>query len=140
MRRSAAGLLLLSALAAALAACAPDKGPKVESNVYPADYKLEIIDTLKQAVFEKNDTIKITNAFVSEPALQQIGTEQHYVSCVRYTSHGAEYNLIGTATRKAYFYGGHINQLVQVTEDECAKAAYKPFLELDQVCLGKGCQ
>lgn len=139
MTGSAARLVLLGLLAAVLAACAADEVPKVESNTYPSNYKAEIIDTLKQDVFYKNDTIKVTNALLSDPALLAVGKEQHYVSCVRYTSHGAEYNLTATATRKAYFYGGHINQLVPVTEDECAKAAYKPFPELDQVCIGKGC-
>ncbi len=69
-----------------------------------------------------------------------VGKEQHYVSCVRYTAHGAVAGLVADATRIAYYYGGHLNQIVPASGDECARAAYKPFAELNAVCLGKGCQ
>jgi hypothetical protein len=60
--------------------------------------------------------------------------------CVRYTAHGTAFNLSAEAERIGYFYGGHLNQLVPADNGECAKAAYKPFPELDQVCLGRGCK
>jgi hypothetical protein len=140
MRRAAASRFLLLALAAALGACAADKVPKADTNIYPKDYKDEIVATLKKNVFDKNDTIQITNAMISDPALQTAGKEQHYVSCVRYTAHGTVAGLTADATRIAYFYGGHVNQLVPAGEGDCAKAAYKPFPELNAVCIGKGCQ
>lgn len=135
-----ASLFLVLAIALLLGGCPADKPPKVESNLYPKDYQAEIIATLKKDVFEKNDTVRVSNAFVSDPALRQVGKEQHYTACVRYTAHGTEYNLSANATRIAYFYGGHLNQLVPAGKDECANAAYKPFLKLDHVCLGKGCK
>ena len=139
MIRNAASLFLLSALAAAIAACAPDKVPKVETNILPTHYKEEIIETLRK-VFESNDTTSVSNALITEPALRPVGKEQHYTVCVRYTAHSTAYHLSGTAERIAYFYGGHLNQLIEATEGQCGNAAYRPFPELDKLCLGKGCK
>jgi hypothetical protein len=139
MVKNAASFFLLSALTAALAACAPDKTPKVESNVMPTRYKDEIIETLKK-VFDSNDTTSVTNALISDPALRPVGSEQHYTVCVRYTAHGTAYNLTANAERIAYFYGGHLNQLVEASKEQCGNAAYQPFPELDKVCLGRGCK
>lgn len=140
MAKSVARLLLLAALAAALAGCFDDKPSQVNANLYPKDYKNEIIGTLRQSVFSKNETSSVADAFISEPALHAVGSGQLYVSCVRYTAHGTAFNVAANATRVAYFYGGHLNQLVPASADECAKAAYKPFPELDKVCVGTGCK
>ena len=60
--------------------------------------------------------------------------------CVRYTAHGTAYNMTANAERIAYFYGGHLNQLVEATKDECGKRAYKPFPELDKALHRHGLQ
>ena len=139
MAKRAASLVLLSAFAAALAACAPDKTPNVESNVPPIHYKDEIIETLRK-IFDQNETASVSNAMISDPALRPVGGEQHYTVCIRYTAHGTIYNLTADAERIAYFYGGHLNQLIEATKEQCGNAAYKPFPELDKVCLGKACK
>jgi hypothetical protein len=139
MIRNAASLVLLSALAAAIAACAPDKVPKVETNILPTHYKEEIVETLRK-LFSTNDTTSVTNAMISDPALRPVGKEQHYTVCVRYTAHGTAYNLTATAERIGYFYGGHLNQLVEAGKEQCGNAVYKPFPELDKLCLGTGCK
>jgi hypothetical protein len=140
MAKRAASFALLSAIAAALAACAPDKVPAVETNVAPTSrYKTEIIDTLR-LIFEKNDTTSISNAVISEPALRLLGGEQHYISCIRYTAHYSNLKMTTTTERVAYFYGGHLNQLIEATKEQCGTAAYKPFAELNEVCIGKGCK
>ena len=140
MAKSAAGLFLLSALAMAFAACSGDKSAQPVANVYPKDYKNEIIGTLRKDVFAKNETASVSGAVIADPVLQTTGNTQLYVTCVRYTAHGTASDLTGNATRIGYFYGGHLNQLVPVSGDECAKAAYKPFPELDKVCAGTGCK
>jgi len=138
MRWRAASLCLLSAFAIALAACSSDS--KLENpNVLPTDYKKEIIDTLKK-LFKDNDTIKVTGAFVSDPVLRLVGKDQRYTACVRYTAHGITPGEIGNAVRIAYFYGGHLNQLIEASQDQCGNAAYKPFPELDKYCAGIGCR
>ena len=41
--------------------------------------------------------------------------------------------------RIAYFYAGHLNQLVVATPEQCAGVAYKPWPELEKYCLAKNC-
>jgi len=138
MGRRAASLCLLSALAMALAACSSDSKPE-NPNLFPTDYKDEIIATLKK-LFKDNDTIKVSGAFVSDPVLRPVGKDQLYTACVRYTAHGTSPGEIGNAVRIAYFYGGHLNQLIEANQDQCGNAAYKPFPELDKYCVGIGCR
>jgi hypothetical protein len=139
MGKRAASLWLLSALAMALAACSNDKIMTVDPNLVPARYKDEILDTLR-TLFDKNETQTVTNAMISDLALRPVGSEQRYTVCVRYTAHGTVFNLSGDAERIAVFYGGHLNQLIEATKEHCGNAAYKPFPELNAVCLGKGCK
>jgi hypothetical protein len=138
MGRRAVSLCLLSAFAMALAACSSDSKPE-NPNLFPTNYKKEIIDTLKK-LFQDNETIKVSGAFVSDPVLQPVGKEQLYTACVRYTAHGVTPGEIGNAVRIAYFYGGHLNQLIEASKDQCGNAAYKAFPELDKYCAGVGCK
>jgi hypothetical protein len=139
MGRKPATLILAVATALLLAGCLDDKPDQVVTNVYPTDYKIEIVNSLKSGVFEKNDTIRVTNALLSDPVLQAVGKQQLYVSCVRYTAHGV-YNDAGNAVRVAYYFNGHLNQLIPADKDQCVNAAYKPFPELNELCIGKGCK
>ena len=139
MGRKPASLILAVAAALLLAGCLDDKPDKVVVNVAPTDYKDEIIASLKKGVFLKNDTIRVSNAFLSDPVLQPVGKQQLYVACVRYTAHGA-HNEIGDAVRVGYFYGGHLNQIIPAQQGECDKAVYKPFAELNAFCTGIGCK
>ena len=139
MGKRAASLWLLSALAVGFAACSQDKLSTVDPNLLPARYKDEILDTLR-TVFDKNETQTVTNAMISDLALRPVGSEQRYTVCLRYTAHGTAYNLSANAERIAFFYGGHLTQLIEATKEQCGNAAYKPFPELNAVCLGKGCK
>lgn len=133
-------LLCLTLCAAALAACSSTSGGNANNpNAFPSDYRKEIIATLRK-VFESNDTASVSGSFVSDPALSTVDNEQRYTACVRYTAHGISPGEIGNAVRIAYFYGGHLNQLVTDKNGQCDKAAYKPFPELDKVCMGSGCK
>ena len=133
-----ARLFLRGALGVALGGCPQSTPPKLESNVFPPEYKREITMTLRTEVFAKNDTIKVTNAMIAGPLLEAIGKEQHYIACITYTAHGPN-NLAANATRIAYFYGGHLNQIIPAGEGQCTKMNYQPFPELDRVCTGAGC-
>ena len=138
MSRCAASLCLLSALAMMLAACSSDSKPE-NPNVFPKDYKKEIIATLKK-LFASNDTTRVSGALISDPALRPVGKDQLYTACVRYTAHGATPSEIGHAMRVAYFYGGHLNQLIEASQEQCGNAAYKPFPELEKYCVGTCCK
>ena len=122
-----------------LAGCLDGKPDQVVTNIYPTDYKIEIVNSLKAGVFEKNDTIRVSNAMVSDPVVQPVGKQQLYVACVRYTAHGV-YDDVGNAVRIAYFFNGHLNQLIPAGKDQCVNPAYKPFPKLNALCIGKGCK
>jgi hypothetical protein len=140
MAKRAASLALLCVIGAGLAACAPDNLSAVNPNVVPTNrYKGEIVETLR-ALFSKNDTTSVSNAVISDPVLRSIGGEQRYVACLRYTAHYADLSMATSTERVAYFYGGHLNQLVETTKEQCGNAIYRPFAELNALCLGKACK
>lgn len=138
MRTKAFGVCLLVTAAAGLAACSSSgtKDTQVDPNLYPTDYKREILQTLTSMI---GDPTHVHDAYISDPVLRQAGTEQRYTVCVRANSRDANKQYTGVKDRIAYFYGGHLNQLVEAKPEQCADAAYKPWPELANLCLAKKC-
>jgi hypothetical protein len=58
---------------------------------------------------------------------------------VRYNPRGLNRTYAGNTERVAYFYGGQLNPLGEPSKGECAKAVYKPFPELEKICLATKC-
>ncbi len=139
MSRNAMRAYLLSGLVAlALAACSSDsKKAEPDPNTLPVNYKREIIDTLTR---ELDDPTNVRDAFISEPVLRPAGKEQRYTVCVRTTSRNLLRDYTGAQDRLGYFYGGHLNQLVEATKEQCGNASYKPFPEMEKLCLGSRCE
>ena len=139
--RRISALFLVPVLALALAACAGDdylgKPKPVDPNIVPTNYKNEIIGTLKTLLI---DPTNVKDAYISEPALTPVNKDQRYTVCIRSNSRGYRREYLGSKDRIAYFYGGHMNQLVDATKDQCANENYKPFPELEKLCLGKSCE
>jgi ABC-type Fe3+-hydroxamate transport system substrate-binding protein len=130
-------LVLLAAAAVTLAACTGSKEVEPEPNVLPANYKQEILDTLMRVV---EDPTNIKDAFVTDPMLMVApgGRDLRYIVCVKYNPRsGRQY--LGSRERLATFFNGHLNQLVETGLEQCAKAAYKPFPELEKLCLARKC-
>jgi len=138
MMRIAANACLLSTLAVSLIGCSgsSSKQPEENPNVFPADYKNEILLTMTNTL---EDPTNIRDAFISEPALRQAGKEERYVVCVRSDSRNANRNYTGSKDRIGYFYAGHLNQLIDASKEQCGNAAYKPFPELEKLCQAKKC-
>jgi len=138
MMKIAASACLLSVLAVGLTGCSGSgsKQPEENPNVFPADYKNEILLTMTNAL---EDPTNIRDAFVSEPVLRQAGKEERYVVCVRSDSRNANKQYTGSMDRIGYFYAGHLNQLIDATKEQCGNAAYKPFPELEKLCQAKKC-
>lgn len=133
----AARLCLLPALALSLVACSSDKKQAEENpNVFPADYKNQILTTMTNTL---DDPTNIRSASVTDPFVRSAGKEERYVVCLRFDSRNLNRNYTGIQDRIAYFYGGHINQLVEATKEQCGNAAYKPFPELEKLCQAKKC-
>jgi hypothetical protein len=138
MMKIVASVCLLSALSAGLIGCSSGSSKQSEEspNVLPADYKNEILLTMTNTL---EDPTNIRGAFISEPVLRSAGKDERYVVCVRSDSRNANKNYTGSKDRIGYFYAGHLNQLVDATKEQCGNAAYKPFPELEKLCLAKKC-
>ena len=135
MVRIAALICLLSGLV--LAACSTKPEPPVNPNIFPTDYKREILETMRTSLTVNTN---VRDAFISAPVLAQVGTSQRYTACVRSNSRDINGLYTGDKDRIAYFYGGHLNQLVLATEGQCTSAAYVPFPELEHLCEAKECK
>jgi hypothetical protein len=113
------------------------KTPDVDPNLFPDNFKKDIIDTLSVTL---PDPTNLRGAQVSDPVLKPVGREPRYASCVRYQARDADKRYTELQTRIAYFFGGRLNQLVDANAEQCAGAAYKPFPELEKLCLGASCR
>ena len=126
-------------VALALAACSGDskKDTDPEPNMLPTNYKQEILDTIQQAL---DDPTNVRDAFITDPVLRTAGAAQRYTICVRYNARDLQRHYVGSKDRIGYFFGGHLNQLVDATPEQCGNAAYKPFPELEKLCFAKKCE
>jgi hypothetical protein len=132
-------LFSLAIAAIALGACSSSSGagPVANPNVFPAQYRNEIITTLISSL---DDPTGIRDASISDPVLRPAGRDQRYVVCMRFDSRDVQRRYTGMTERIAYFYAGHLNQLVKTTApDQCAGVVYKPWPELEKYCLAKSC-
>ncbi|MGH6664192.1 MAG: hypothetical protein ACREB2_04715 [Pseudolabrys sp.] len=137
MANSAARSCLAVALGLALAACGAGKAPElVNPNIFPTAYRQDILDTLKNTL---DDPTNVREALISDPVLTALGSDQRYTACVRYNARDVNRVYVGVKERVAYFFGGRLNQLVEADKGQCAKAAYKPFPELETLCYAKKC-
>ena len=140
MLRNAAGASLLSVLMLAVAACSSDssKAPAVDPNLYPTKYKQQIIATLRSVL---SDPTHVRNGLISDPVLTTVNKDQRYTACVRFTERDFRTQQYGEPeTRIAYFYAGELNQLVKARDDQCVNAAYRPFPEVEKLCLVEKCE
>ena len=93
MVRCAAKLCLLSALAVSLLACSSDKKQAEENpNVFPSDYKNEILTTLTSSL---DDPTNIRSAYITDPFIRPAGKEERYVVCVRSDSRNVARHYTG---------------------------------------------
>jgi len=130
-------LCLLTVVAFVLAACSSNKKEAEENpNVFPADYKAEILTTMTASL---DDPTNVRSAYISDPVLRAAGKDERYVVCVRSDSRNAYREYAGVKDRIAFFYGGHLNQLIEATKEQCGGAVYKPFPELEHLCQAKKC-
>jgi hypothetical protein len=132
-----ANLSLLSIITAVLVACSSSKPPVQESpNIFPADYKAEILNTMSTSL---DNPTNVRGAFISDPIMRRAGTEERYAVCVRADTLNAFNQYAGSKDRIAFFYAGHINQLIDATKEQCGNTPYKPFPELEHLCQAKKC-
>ena len=122
------------ALSFALSACSSDTKKEPEPNIFPVNYKQEILDAIPSVLAEVGS---IRDAYISDPALVQGGRDQRYAVCVRFVARNESRQDAGSKDRIGYFYAGRLNQLIEAEKGQCATASYKPFPEV--VCYPKTC-
>ena len=129
---------MLSGVFLVIAACSSSKkaDPEENPNIFPSNYKNEILNTLTTSL---DDPTNVRDAYISEPVLRRAGNDERYVVCIRSDSRDVSKIYTGSKDRIAYFYAGHLNQLVDATKEQCGSAAYKPFPELEKLCQARKC-
>jgi len=118
--------------AAAVAGCSSVGGPKgqpaaatiptADSNVYPADYRVQIARFVSGML---SDRAQFHGALISQPVQKQIGDSPHYIVCVELKDKGQIENKV------AIYLSGEITQFLDSTPEQCGDAAYQPFRELE---------
>jgi len=137
MRRLVPATVALLAIALGGCSSMSGTGPEPDPNIFPARYQNEIITSLTATL---DDPTLIRQAVISDPVLRSAGKEPRYAVCMRFDSRDQQKRYTGLKERIAYFYAGHLNQLVETTSPEqCAGVVYKPWPELEKYCLAKNC-
>ena len=121
---------LLLSLIFALGACGHNVVPDDEINIYPTNYKSDILAAMHAYL---NNPTGIRDAAISEPVVKLSGTVNRYVACVRFTpkKNASEYG--GTREIAAVFMGGRLDRFVDLPKTECAGVTYAAFPELQQL-------
>ena len=137
MPTRATRLCVLSIFALVAAGCSSSsKAPDENPNVFPSDYKNEILNTMTSLL---DDPTNVRDAYISDPVISTVGKEGRYTVCVRSDSRNANKQYTGSKDRIGFFYGGHLNQLVDATKEQCGNVPYKPFPELEKLCQARKC-
>jgi hypothetical protein len=116
--------ILAAASTAACASMNPWREPdKVDPNLFPADYKADVIRLVRKSVDNPKD---VRDAFVSDPALKPFASDSRYVVCVRFN----DGHQVAPQEKMAVYFGGNPTQFIDATPDKCPASSYKPFPEV----------
>ena len=124
-------------LALALAACGKTiddlsleqrKADWAAANVYPADYRGELIAYLRTYL---NDPTGIREAAISEPALKPVGQGDRYVVCVRFNPKRGGGGYAGVKDHLVIYAGGKLDRYLETAGESCKDVAYAAFPELE---------
>jgi hypothetical protein len=130
------GRAILFGLAVVLSACTGRDPPKIDENLFPAAYKADILKVMPDIL---GDPTNIRDAFISDPALTPFGNVSRYTVCVRFNPRTTGRRYAGSQDRIGIFLEGQLQQFVPATQEQCGKAAYKPFPELEKLCHAQRC-
>ena len=135
-RREGRGLrlALLALPLAALSACSQQQPAVIttEPNTLPVNYKAEIIAYLRTYL---NNPTGVRGAFIAEPELRNIPgvPTQRYMVCLRFNAKNSTGKYEGSRDRLVAFLAGRLDTLVPAPKDQCEKANWQPFPELEKL-------
>lgn len=125
------GTMFVAALLGACSHHQPDSGGDSDINVYPTNYKSDILGAMH--AYLDNPT-GIRDAAISEPAIKTIGNRTRYAACVKFNGkRNGSNDYAGTKELAAVFLLGKFDQFVENTKDICAGVTYAPFPELQKL-------
>lgn len=101
-----------------------------EANTPPVNYKSDILAFLRSYL---NDPTHIRGAFVSEPALMQVGGVERYAVCLKFNARKSSGEYEGSKERLVLFLAGRLDTMLPAKGDLCSKAVYQPFPELERL-------
>jgi hypothetical protein len=120
-------------LAITVCGCAEDQAKKPEENVYPANYRAQIVAQVRRQLDDLRD---IRDAYIAEPVIKisSYSATPRYIACIRFNARDRSGTSKGS-NMAAYFYAGQITQLVDASGDPklCGDANVQPFPELQRL-------
>jgi hypothetical protein len=133
--------LVLAVLAVSLGACGhhpPDAATESEINVYPTNYKSDILGAMH--AYLSNPT-GIRDAAISDPALKTVANVTRYTACLKFNAKKDGSNdYAGARTIAAVFQVGRFDRFIDGTnpketnaKDLCTGVTYTPFPELQKL-------
>ena len=146
VRRRPVGAMLAIAIAVALAGCGSGRSREEREariNVYPDNYRTDLLAALHTYV---SDPTNIRDAYVSDPAIKPIGTQNRYAACLRFNAKNSDGRYAGSKDVLAIFAAGRFDQFVDPSmqlgtaiqssqsaamKELCGQAEYKRFPELE---------
>ena len=95
----------------------------VDTNIYPANYRTQIVIMLRSILSNRGDFI---GTLIAPPALKPVADSSipHYVVCLQFNRPD------GPKTKVVIYLGGEPQQYIDAKPEQCAGAAYQPFTEL----------
>ena len=106
----------------------PEKTVSVDPNIPPANTRTGLLAFLQNQLV---DPVGVRDAYITEPALQPIGTEPRYFVCVRYNAKDGFGQYTGSRDYIAIYFNAKLTQYVPAPADPCRSAAYQRFPELE---------
>ena len=106
------------------------------SNVYPTNYKTEILAAMHVYL---NDPTGIRDAGIADPALKAVADAKRYVVCVRYNAKTrfdakkGTTDYAGVKEAAAIFVAGRFDRFADAAHEACTGATYAPFPELEKL-------
>jgi hypothetical protein len=139
-------VLLTVGLTLALAGCGSGRSREEREaliNIYPANYRPDLLAAVHTYV---SDPTNIRDAYVSEPAIRLLGTQNRYAACVRFNARNSDGRYMGSRDVVAVFVEGRFDQFIDASvqlgpanqanpttfvKELCGAAEYKRFPELE---------